>query len=84
MSNSFLLYLSIGIGGAFGACSRYFLSQMAIQLFGKGFPFGTLLVNIIGSLLLGLIYSVVEQGFLGIQPWRALVMVGFLGALTTF
>ncbi len=82
--NQWLIYAAIGFGGALGACSRYFLAQLALQVFGKGFPFGTLLVNIIGSLLLGMIYSVVEQGVVAIQLWRSLMMVGFLGALTTF
>ncbi len=82
--NQLNLYLFIALGGAVGACGRFFLSQLAIQVFGKGFPFGTLLVNLLGSLCLGMIYSVIEQGVLTIQPWRSLVMVGFLGALTTF
>jgi CrcB protein len=82
--SSFGLYASIAMGGAAGACLRFFLSQMAIQLFGKGFPFGTLLVNVLGSFILGLLYSLIEQGQLQTIPWRSLVGVGFLGALTTF
>lgn len=79
-----MTYIYIAIGGALGACLRYFLSQMALSLFGKGFPFGTLLVNILGSLLIGFIYSLIEQGHLNLIPYRTFIGIGFLGALTTF
>ena len=82
--NNLALYAMVALGGALGACLRFFLSQMAIQLFGKGFPFGTLLVNVLGSFLLGLLYSLIEHGQLQTIPWRSLIGVGFLGALTTF
>ncbi|KOO12613.1 camphor resistance protein CrcB, partial [Vibrio xuii] len=44
----------IAVGGAFGACSRYLISEFCITLFGRGFPYGTLSVNVIGSFLMGL------------------------------
>jgi CrcB protein len=76
--------LYIAIGGASGACLRFFLSQLMLQWFGKGFPFGTLLVNIIGSFSLGLVYALIENGQIEIVLWRTTVGIGFLGALTTF
>lgn len=78
------MYLFIALGGATGACLRYFLSQLMFQWFGKGFPFGTLLVNIVGSFLLGFLYSLLEHGQLEAALWRTTIGMGFLGALTTF
>ncbi len=75
--------LLIGLGGALGAISRYGLSQLAINVFGKGFPFGTLIANFVGSLLMGLLFSLVESESLMPQA-RIALGVGFLGAFTTF
>ncbi|CCQ11987.1 CrcB protein [Pseudoalteromonas luteoviolacea B = ATCC 29581] len=77
-------YGMIAIGGALGACSRYFLSELALKLLGKGFPFGTLLVNILGSFLMGLLYGLIEKQLIALSPAKALIGIGFLGALTTF
>ena len=78
------IYIFIALGGASGACLRYFLSQLMLQWFGKGFPFGTLLVNIVGSFFLGFLYSLLEHGQLEAALWRTTIGIGFLGALTTF
>jgi CrcB protein len=78
------MYIFIALGGATGACLRYFLSQLMLQWFGKGFPFGTLLVNVVGSFLLGFLYSLLEHGQLEAALWRTTIGIGFLGALTTF
>jgi len=75
--------LMIALGGALGAISRYGLSQLAINLFGKGFPFGTLIANFVGSLLMGLLFSLIETESLMPQVKIALG-IGFLGAFTTF
>ena len=81
---SFQTYISIAVGGALGATSRFAVYQMMIHWFGKGFPFGTLIVNVLGSFLLGLVYGLIEQGQIAAIPWRGLLAVGFLGAFTTF
>lgn len=81
---SWATYSMIAIGGAAGAALRFFISNIMLQWLGKGFPFGTLLVNILGSFLLGLVYALVEHGQVDIIPWRTLVIIGFLGAFTTF
>ena len=73
----------IAIGGAFGALSRYGLALLAINLFGKGFPFGTLIANFVGSLLMGLLFGLVEAEHL-VPEARMALGIGFLGALTTF
>ncbi|MGF1727472.1 fluoride efflux transporter CrcB [Photobacterium nomapromontoriensis] len=74
----------IALGGAFGACSRYFISELCVYLFGKGFPYGTLAVNVIGSMIIGLLMSALDQGMIEAVPARPLIGLGFLGALTTF
>lgn len=79
-----LTYLAIALGGAIGACLRYASNELMLNVFGKAFPFGTLLVNILGSFALGLLYGMFNSGFLAVSPWRALLSIGLLGAFTTF
>ncbi len=72
----------IGIGGFFGAISRFLISGWIQKLSGLFFPLGTLGVNVIGSFLIGIAALYFEQV---IAPeYRALFITGFLGALTTF
>ena len=82
--SQYILLGFIAIGGAFGACSRYLISDLCVILFGRGFPYGTLTVNIIGSLIMGLLMSGLNQGMIEAAPWRPMIGLGFLGALTTF
>ncbi|MEP4889734.1 MAG: fluoride efflux transporter CrcB [Aliiglaciecola sp.] len=84
MTHSIAIYGYIAAGGAVGACMRFFLSQMMLQWFGKGFPFGTLLVNVVGSFFLGLVYALIEHGQIEIVVWRTAIGIGLLGAFTTF
>ncbi|WP_070970948.1 fluoride efflux transporter CrcB [Vibrio sonorensis] len=74
----------IALGGAFGACSRYLISELCATLLGRGFPYGTLTVNVVGSLAMGLLVAAFENGALATEPWRQIIGLGFLGALTTF
>ena len=74
----------VACGGAFGATLRYLIGLGMISLFGKGFPFATLAVNVLGSLIMGFIFQLVQQGTISSSPWWPLIGVGFLGALTTF
>ncbi|UJF19365.1 fluoride efflux transporter CrcB [Vibrio sp. SS-MA-C1-2] len=74
----------IAVGGAFGACSRFLISEFCVMLLGRGFPYGTLTVNILGSFIMGLLMSAMEQGIIASSPWRQIIGLGFLGALTTF
>ena len=78
------LYLLIALGGAGGATLRYFLSEMILSLAGRGFPYATLSVNIIGSFVMGLLYGAIQHEVVVIVPWRTFLGIGFLGALTTF
>lgn len=82
--NNFTLYALIALGGACGASLRFFISQFLLNWLGKGFPFATLVVNISGSFIMGLLYGLIEQGTLEVSVYRTLVGIGFLGAFTTF
>ena len=84
MSTPFSVYLWIALGGAIGAPMRFYLTQLSVSLFGKGFPFGTLTVNVIGSFTIAIVYGLIEKGHLTDSPYRFLIGVGLLGALTTF
>ena len=78
------LYLLIALGGAFGASFRFYISQLILNWLGKGFPFATLAVNISGSLIMGALYGLIEQGVIEVSVYRTLIGIGFLGAFTTF
>ncbi len=77
-------YLWIALGAVVGASARYFLSTLISRDFSTTFPYGTLLINITGSLVLGffLVYST-ERALLD-PRWRLLVAIGFCGSYTTF
>ena len=76
--------LFIALGGALGSSLRFGLSELMAKLLGRSFPFGTLSVNLLGSLAMGCMFVLVQQQVLSAQSWRPFVMVGLLGALTTF
>lgn len=74
----------IAAGGAVGSLMRFVLSTGVHRVVGRDFPYGTLSVNVFGSLLMGILYIVlIERASVGAE-WRALLLVGFLGAFTTF
>jgi len=77
-------YLWIGLGGFLGANARYLVGGWAADRWGAAFPFGTLLVNVSGSFLLGLFLAATTERFLADPRWRLMLAVGFLGAYTTF
>lgn len=74
----------IATGGAFGAVARYGVGVASVKLFGHGFPWGTLIVNIVGSFLMGLLIAKLAQMDGVSQDVRHLCATGFLGAFTTF
>lgn len=76
--------LAIAAGGAAGAVLRYWTSTGVHRLAGAGFPYGTLAVNLIGSLLIGLLYVLLVERLALSAEWRAALLVGVLGAFTTF
>lgn len=76
--------LFIALGGAGGAVSRYLLANYVHSLTNHHIPFGTLAVNVLGSLLIGILYVLIMEKMTLHQDWRSVLMVGFLGAFTTF
>ena len=78
------LILYIASGGAFGAVMRYGASVGVYSLLGRGFPYGTLFVNVVGSMLMGVLSVVLLDRFIVEPEWRAAILVGLLGSFTTF
>ena len=77
-------YLIIGVGGFAGAVTRYALAVWIGQRWGRSFPLGTFVINISGSLLIGLLMTLLTERFIVNPQWRLLLVVGVLGAYTTF
>ncbi len=77
-------YLIIGAGGFVGAIARYVLALWIGQRWGRSFPLGTFVINISGSFLIGLLMTLMAERFTENPQWRLLLIVGFLGAYTTF
>ena len=74
---------SIGIGATIGASCRYYIGVLSVQYLGKGLPYGTLISNIIGSFIAGvLIILILEKLFLS-EAYRLMLLVGLAGSLTT-
>ena len=79
-----ITYIAIAFGGAFGAMSRFWIHSAVQRFNGSSFPLGTFSVNILGSFLIGVFFVVLAEKAQFAEPWRPLVTVGFLGAMTTF
>ena len=76
--------LVICLGAIVGANARYFISRFAAQVLGPVFPYGTLFINVVGSLIVGFFVVWTSERVLVDPRWRLLVVVGFCGSLTTF
>jgi CrcB protein len=74
----------IGIGGAAGAVSRYAVALWIGERWGRSFPLGTLAVNISGCFFIGLLMTLFVEKYMVSPEWRSFLIVGFLGAYTTF
>jgi CrcB protein len=77
-------FLLISAGAVLGANLRYWVGDWAAQKWGTAFPFGTLLINVTGSLLLGFLMTLIAARLVVDPRWRLFLAVGFLGAYTTF
>jgi len=76
--------LLIGFAGFIGTLGRYWLSGIVARRYGETFPFGTLLVNLIGCFLVGLLFYLMQERYLVNQNVRSIVLIGLLGGFTTF
>ena len=78
------IYLAIAAGGSLGAVSRYWMSASTYQWLGQGFPYGTLMVNLLGSLVMGFLSVLLVHRFHVSEEIRIGLLAGFLGSFTTF
>lgn len=76
--------ICIAGGGAAGALLRYWTSGLVHAVLGRGFPYGTLTVNVSGSILIGFCYVFLLERTNAAVEWRAALMIGLLGSFTTF
>jgi fluoride exporter len=77
-------YLWVSVGALAGANLRYFLSRLVAKLVSTNFPYGTLLINVTGSLLVGFFLAWTTERALVDPKWRWMVAIGFCGSYTTF
>lgn len=77
-------WIAIALGGSIGACLRYAVSLWSSNTWGTNFPYGTLIVNVVGSFLLGFLLIMLTQKVVTPLWMRQLLFVGVLGAFTTF
>ena len=78
------IYVAIAVGGSLGAVSRYWMSTSTYQWLGFGFPYGTLAVNLLGSLAMGFLSELLVDRFHVSDEIRIGLLAGFLGSFTTF
>ena len=76
--------IAIAVGGAFGSVLRYGLSTWVHTLVGRGFPYGTLAVNVLGCLAMGVLFVLLVERMGESAVWRAGLLIGVLGGFTTF
>jgi CrcB protein len=77
-------FLAISVAAIVGANLRYLLSRIAARQFGPVFPYGTLLINVVGSFIVGFFIIWTTERVLIDPRWRLLVVIGFCGSFTTF
>jgi len=77
-------WIAVAMGGALGAMARYGLSTLVFDADSARFPYATLTANVLGSLLIGVLYVVIIEKAMLPAEMRSILMIGFLGAFTTF
>ncbi|MEM8743367.1 MAG: fluoride efflux transporter CrcB [Pseudomonadota bacterium] len=78
------MILMVALGGAAGAVGRYLVGVGATRFIGSGFPWGTLIVNVVGSLIMGALIAAIALRYSISNEMRAFLTVGILGGFTTF
>jgi CrcB protein len=76
--------LVISLGGILGANTRYFVSLYVAERLGAAFPYGTFVINVTGSLIIGFFLTLISERYSVDPLWRLFFATGFLGAYTTF
>jgi CrcB protein len=76
--------IGIAVAGALGSLARYWLGGLVQQVFNSSFPAGTFAVNMIGSFLFGVVWSLAEERLVISSEARTIILAGFMGAFTTF
>ncbi|HQR41052.1 MAG TPA: fluoride efflux transporter CrcB [Gemmatales bacterium] len=76
-------YSGILLFGGLGSVARFGLTELVEYYAGKAFPLGTMLVNILGCLVFGILWAIASKGAMS-EEWRVILLVGFLGGFTTF
>lgn len=84
MPSSLNVILAVAVGGALGATGRHLVSRASVHLLGTAFPWGTVLVNVTGSLIMGALIELAALKLSMSLEMRAFVFVGLLGGFTTF
>ncbi|MGC2171817.1 MAG: fluoride efflux transporter CrcB [Candidatus Sulfotelmatobacter sp.] len=79
-----LKYVMVGVGGCLGSILRFWLGSYVGSRMGTRFPYGTFVINVTGSFLIGLILALLTAKTHWSQNWRYLIPIGFLGGYTTF
>ncbi|HMU90979.1 MAG: fluoride efflux transporter CrcB [Pseudomonadales bacterium] len=77
-------WLAVAVGGALGSMARFAVGTWVAAGLGSRFPYGTLLVNLLGCLLMGLLVVLIDERWAVPPQWRAFALVGLLGGFTTF
>jgi CrcB protein len=77
-------WLLVMLGGSLGAASRYGVGLLTARLWGINFPWGTLVVNLVGCFIIGLLFALADRSRLLTPDVRLFLITGYLGALTTF
>lgn len=77
-------YLMVGVGGFLGAIARFWLGGYVGNKLGAFFPYGTFVINVSGSYLIGFIVTLLAENAHWSANWRYLIPIGFIGAYTTF
>ena len=79
-----LKYLMVGLGGCLGSILRFWLGSYIGGRLGSRFPYGTFVINVTGSFLIGMILTILAEKTQWSPNWRYLIPIGFIGGYTTF
>jgi CrcB protein len=81
--NTLASIASIGVGATVGASCRYYIGVLSLQYLGKALPYGTLISNVVGSFIAGILVVVILEKLLLSETYRLMLLIGLTGSLTT-